>query len=82
MDHAQLRTPHPVNPVNPVNLVHPEDRMMRGTSRDHDLHKGAIEDEHPCANTNAPGLDDDGLPNDEVAIAEDAFGARADGSQG
>jgi hypothetical protein len=44
---------------------------MRRRSRNPDLHKGAIEDEHPCASTNAPGLDEDGLPNDEVAIAND-----------
>jgi hypothetical protein len=52
------------------------------TSRDHDIHKGAIEDSCPIATTNAPGLDDDGLPNDETAIAETALGARQDGSQG
>jgi len=52
------------------------------SSGDADLHKGAIEDDHPCARSNAPGLDEDGLPNDEIAIAEDAIGARADGSQG
>jgi hypothetical protein len=51
-------------------------------SRDADVHKGAMEDERPSATTNAPGLDGDGLPNDETAIAEDAIGARADGSQG
>jgi hypothetical protein len=55
--------------------------LMR-SSPDGDMHKGAIEDDHPCANSNAPGLDDDGLPNDEIAIAEDAIGAREDGSQG
>lgn len=47
-----------------------------------DRHKGAIEDDHPCARSNAPGMDDDGLPNDEIAIAQDAIGAREDGSQG
>ena len=52
------------------------------TSRDHDFRKGAIEDGGPTAATNAPGLDDDGLPNDEKAIAEQALGAREDGSQG
>lgn len=52
------------------------------TSRDHDVHKGAIEDGRPSDTTNAPGLDNDGLPNDETAIAEDALGAREDGSQG
>jgi hypothetical protein len=51
-------------------------------SGDADVHKGAIEDDHPYAWSNAPGLDDDGLPNDEIAIAEDAIGAREDGSQG
>ena len=52
------------------------------SSGDADMHKGATEDDHPCARSNAPGLDDDGLPNDEIAIAEDAIGAREDGSQG
>ena len=49
---------------------------------DHDVHKGAMEDERPSATTNAPGLDDNGLPNDQTAIAQDALGAREDGSQG
>ena len=57
-------------------------RRVRLMSRDHDIHKGAIEDGRPSGTTNAPGLDDDGLPNDETAIAEDALGAREDGSQG
>ena len=52
------------------------------TSRDHDIHKGAIEDECRSEATNAPALDADGLPNDEKAIAEDAVGAREDGTQG
>jgi hypothetical protein len=55
---------------------------IRANERDHDIHKGAIEDGRPSATTNAPGLDDDGLPNDETAIAENALGAREDGSQG
>jgi hypothetical protein len=50
--------------------------------RDPDGGKGATEDERPSATTNAPGLDSDGLPNDEIAIAADALGAREDGSQG
>jgi hypothetical protein len=52
------------------------------SSPDGDMHKGAIEDDRPCVNSNAPGLDGDGLPNDAIAIAEDAIGAREDGSQG
>jgi hypothetical protein len=51
-------------------------------SRDQDVHKGAIEDGRPSDATNAPALDDEGLPNDEIAIAEDALGAREDGTQG
>jgi hypothetical protein len=52
------------------------------TSRDHDGSKGAIEDERPSEGTNAPGLDNNGMPNDERAITEDALGARQDGTQG
>ena len=52
------------------------------TSQDQDIHKGAIEDGCPSATTNAPGLDDEGLPNDATGIAADALGARADGTQG
>jgi hypothetical protein len=51
-------------------------------SRDHDIHKGAMEDERPSETTNAPALDDDGLPNDETAITQDALGAREDKTQG
>jgi hypothetical protein len=57
-------------------------RLRASASRDHDIHKGAMEDGRPSATTNAPGLDDNGLPNDETAIAEDVLGAREDGSQG
>jgi hypothetical protein len=57
-------------------------QIMTTPSRDQDVHKGAMEDERPSTGTNAPGLDDEGLPNDDTAIAEDALGAREDGSQG
>lgn len=49
---------------------------------DHDGRKGAVEHGRPWVTTNAPGLDDDGMPNDDIAIAQDAVGAREDGSQG
>ena len=52
------------------------------SSRDHDIHKGAMEDERPSAIMNTSALDDDGLPSDDTAIAQDAIGARIDGSQG
>ena len=61
---------------------HSKPATITPVSRDADIHKGAMEDERPSATTNAPGLDADGLPNDETAIAEDAVGARADGTQG
>jgi hypothetical protein len=54
---------------------------------DPDEAKGAVEDQRPGvpshqANENAPGLDERGMPNDPVAIAEDAIGANEDDSQG
>jgi hypothetical protein len=52
------------------------------SSRDHDGGKGATEDERPSEGSNAPGLDHNGMPNDETAITEDALGARLDGTQG
>ena len=55
----------------------------RPASPDHDIRKGVIEEERcdPDAAC-APGLDEHGLPNDPTAIAQDAIGARTDGSQG
>ena len=51
---------------------------------DSDFQKGAIEgspDGH--GNTNADGaLDDEGMPQDEVAIAQDVLGANEDQTQG
>ena len=50
---------------------------------DNDVHKGAVEDNRPVpAGSNHPGLDDNGLPNDPTAIAQDAIGANEDESQG
>jgi hypothetical protein len=52
-------------------------------SVDNDVHKGAKEDERPGPERSShPGLDDNGLPNDAIAIAQDALGAKDDGSQG
>jgi hypothetical protein len=53
------------------------------SSADQDHHKGAIEDDQPDPDRpGAPGLDENGLPNDATAIAQDAVGAREDKSQG
>jgi hypothetical protein len=50
---------------------------------DHDIHKGAKEEDRPGPKgSNHPGLDKNGLPNDPIAIAQDAAGAIADKSQG
>jgi hypothetical protein len=50
---------------------------------DQDMMKGAVEDgPNTLGNANAPGLDEFGLPNDEVAIAEDVMGANEDETQG
>jgi hypothetical protein len=55
--------------------------------QDSDEHMGAVEGDRPTdqqnqGNRNAPGLDDEGLPNDPVAICEDSIGANVDGSEG
>lgn len=50
---------------------------------DPDMHKGVVEGAPDGqGNPNAPGLDDSGLPNDEVAIAQDVIGANEDQTQG
>jgi hypothetical protein len=57
-------------------------RRTSVNSGDPDGRKGAVEDGRPDGVTHAPGLDDNGMPNDEKKITEDAVGAREDGSQG
>ena len=51
-----------------------------------DEHLGAVEGDRAGddqqGNANATALDDQGLPNNKVAIAEDSIGAREDESQG
>lgn len=50
-------------------------------------HIGAVEGDRPTdrpnqGNRNAPALDENGLPNDPVAICEDVIGANVDGTEG
>ena len=56
------------------------------TVRDQDAHKGALEGDRPGDeqqfNPNAEALDENGLPADDLAIAEDAIGANLDKTQG
>ncbi len=58
----------------------------RPESGDPDRYKGAVEGDRPTdeqqGNANAPALDENGMPNDPVAIAEDAIGAKVDESEG
>ena len=59
-----------------MNTEHPERDL------DQDIHKGAMEGPGEPGNANAPALDESGLPNDDVAIAEDVLGANEDHTQG
>jgi hypothetical protein len=50
-------------------------------------HLGAVEGDRPTdqpnqGNENAPAIDENGLPNDPVAVCEDAIGANVDESEG
>ena len=53
---------------------------------DPDIHKGATEGDKPTdeqiGNPHGDGINDEGLPDDPVATAEDAEGANADETQG
>lgn len=59
---------------------------MTKQQNDPDSHKGAIEGDRPgdeqVGNPHGGGVDENGLPDDPIAIAEDAEGANEDGTQG
>jgi hypothetical protein len=50
------------------------------------MHKGAIEGDRPAdeqfGNENATALDENGMPTDPIAIAEDVIGANEDETRG
>ena len=56
------------------------------TRHDADEHKGAIEGDRPedeqNGNPHGDGVNEEGLPDDPIATAEDAIGANEDKSQG
>ena len=60
--------------------------MANKQQDDPDVHKGAVEGDRPTDeqqfNPNGDGVDENGMPDDPVAIAEDAEGANADKTQG
>jgi len=59
---------------------------MLKPGQDPDEHKGAIEGDRPgdeqIGNPNGDGINEEGLPDDPVATAEDVEGANEDKSQG
>jgi hypothetical protein len=54
--------------------------------KDPDVHKGAIEGDRPddeqMGNPSGNGLNDEGLPDDPIAIAQDVIGANEDETEG
>jgi hypothetical protein len=60
--------------------------MERKTMEDPAAHKGAIESDRPSEETNVDdrpsGVDQNGMPNDPVASAQDRIGAQDDESEG
>jgi hypothetical protein len=60
--------------------------MTTPTRNDPDSKKGAIEGDRPSdeqqGNPHGDGINQDGLPDDPIATAEDAIGANEDESQG
>ena len=62
---------------------HPKPKITHAIS---DEHLGAVEGDRASdtleGNRNAPALDDEGMPKNEVAISEDVLGANEDETQG
>jgi hypothetical protein len=56
------------------------------STNDQDIHKGAIEGDRPTdeqmGNPHGNGIDENGLPDDPVASAQDAIGANEDETEG
>jgi len=53
---------------------------------DQDVHKGAVEGDRPTdkqmGNPHGDGVDENGLPDDPIATAEDRIGAEVDETEG
>jgi len=60
--------------------------MATKHQNDPDVHKGAVEGDRPSdeqiGNPHGDGLNEEGLPDDPIAVAEDVEGANEDGTQG
>jgi hypothetical protein len=59
---------------------------VSSTANDPDRHKGALEGDRPTdkqhANPHGDGVNEEGLPDDAQATAEDVIGANVDETQG
>jgi hypothetical protein len=59
---------------------------MAKKQQDPDTHKGAIEGDRPedeqMGNPQGDGIDDEGMPDDPVAAAQDSIGANEDETEG
>ena len=63
--------------------AHSHSDQVDAHAGDSDLQKGAIEGSPDGqGNNSGTGLDDQGWPNDEVAIAQDVIGANEDDTTG
>jgi hypothetical protein len=62
------------------------DQHVMKKSDDQDVHKGAIEGDRPTdeqmGNPSGNGVDENGMPDDPIATAQDKFGANEDGTEG
>jgi len=60
--------------------------MAGKQQNDPDVHKGAIEGDRPTdeqmGNPQGDGIDENGLPDDPIATAQDEIGANEDESEG
>jgi hypothetical protein len=61
--------------------------MAEKQKKDQDVHKGAIEGDRPTdveqmGNPHGGGIDEEGMPDDPVATAQDEIGANEDESEG
>jgi hypothetical protein len=60
--------------------------MANKQQDDQDIHKGAIEGDRPgdeqIGNPHGDGINEEGMPDDPIAIAEDRIGANEDETQG
>jgi hypothetical protein len=81
-DYNRLSSATSWHPVEETTVT----MMAMKQRNDQDVHKGTIEGDRPgdeqVGNPHGDGIDEDGLPDDPVAVAEDALGANEDETQG